>query len=85
MTQRALALDEGAARAALERAAQDAGTKRAEPAVLADPARRTVRSAWDALFVVLTLGLGWLWLRRRGASAAGAPARGAAARRVIEC
>lgn len=62
MTQRALALDEGTAQATLEALAHR------QPDVAAPVPKgsvRVVRSTWDALFVVLTLGLGWLWLRRR--------------------
>jgi hypothetical protein len=62
MTQRALALDEGAAQAAL-----DALAPRQPVISIPMPVApaRVVRSVSDALFVVLTLGLGWLWLRRR--------------------
>jgi hypothetical protein len=62
MTQRALALDEGAAQATL-----DALAPRQPVISIPMPVApaRVVRSVSDALFVVLTLGLGWLWLRRR--------------------
>jgi hypothetical protein len=58
MTQRALALDAEAARVALE-------TRPSKPApVLARPAPRAA-TWWERAIVVLTFGLGWLWVRRR--------------------
>lgn len=58
MTQRAMALDAEAARITLESRA---------PAPMSAPAKTTavVRSFWEGMFVVLTLGIGWIWLRRR--------------------
>jgi hypothetical protein len=59
LTQRVKALDAESARVALA----------ASPvAPTALPARPRELSIWERLFVVLTLGLGWLWVRRRLAS-----------------
>ncbi len=60
VTQRAMAIDADAARLALEARA---------PTPAPVPVKKTsvIRSFWDGVFVVLTLGLGWLWLRQRAA------------------
>jgi hypothetical protein len=62
MTQRALALDAESARLALEgRASASAPVSTAaSPATV----RRTL-TFLERAFVVLTFGLGWLWVRRR--------------------
>lgn len=57
MTQRAMALDAESARRVLGDA-----TPTAVPPVA--PVARKV-SFWEGVLVVLTLGLGWLWVRRR--------------------
>lgn len=61
MTQRAMAIDADAARITLE-------TRTPMPPAPV-PVKKTsvIRSFWDAVFVVLTLGLGWIWLRQRAA------------------
>lgn len=79
MTQRALALDAESAAQLLEReAARKTSSQRAVSVVqvkerlegspskeaLAPLARRAA-SLWERAFVVLTLGLGWFWVRRR--------------------
>ncbi len=78
MTQRAMALDAESARLALEALAPAV----IAPAVIAAsptpivvrgssaaaPTRRAA-TMWERMFVVLTLGLGWLWVRRRIAQA----------------
>jgi len=66
MTQRALALDDDAAKAALDAAAKTAPPA-PSPATQVMGSRAPGWSFWDRLFVVLTLGFGWLWLRRRAA------------------
>jgi hypothetical protein len=66
MTQRALALDESAAQATLDALAR---REPAAPAPVPTAPVRVVRSGWDVVLVVLTLGLGWLWLRRRRSGA----------------
>lgn len=64
VTQRAMALDADAARRALEARAPSAPPASPLPVVVAAPERR-VATVWERLFVVLTLGVGWLWVRRR--------------------
>lgn len=61
MTQRALALDAESARLALE------GRPSASPVAIAAgpaPVRRAL-TFLERVFVVLTFGLGWFWVRRR--------------------
>jgi hypothetical protein len=60
VTQRAVALDAEAARLALEARAPS------PPIVVAiAPPKPRAATSWERLFVVLTLGLGWIWVRRR--------------------
>ncbi len=63
MTQRALALDAESARLALEAAAPSSAPT-VTPSTTPVRARRAL-TLLERVFVVLTLGLGWLWLRRR--------------------
>ncbi len=62
-TQRAMALDEEGARRALEASAAIARAAASPSAAIAPTKRRA--TPLERLLVVLTLGIGWLWVRRR--------------------